>query len=90
MKAVVKRCAHVGSLLMVGPRLLSFAVRARLFGRDRALNDSMQALSRIPGLRGRYRRAAFLSRALTSCPPTVTIEMGTLLSKAGATFGEHA
>jgi acetyltransferase-like isoleucine patch superfamily enzyme len=90
MKTVVKRLARALALVVVGPRLVSFAVRARILGRDQALADSMQALSRTPGLRGRYLRSAFLSRTLSGCSESVTIEHGTLLSQAGATFGEHA
>lgn len=77
------------ALVLVWPRLLSLAVRTRLIGRDAAFADSMQALSRIPGLRGRYMRAAFLRHVLPECAPDVTIEAGTLLSKASATFGAH-
>lgn len=86
MKAIVR----VVALLLVWPRTLSLALRARLIGRDAAFADSMQALSRVPGLRGRYLRAAFLRLVLPECARDVTIEAGTLLSKASATFGEHA
>ncbi len=86
MKGLARALATVAIL----PRLLSFRARAALFGRDSAFEDSMQALGRIPGYSGRYMRAAFLSRVLDACAPDVTIESGTHLSKAGATFGSHA
>jgi virginiamycin A acetyltransferase len=89
MRAFCKRLAHVIALALICPRLLSFAVRSRLMGRNPAFSDSMQALSRIPGLRGRYMRRAFLICVLDACADSVTIEAGTHLSKAGATFGEH-
>lgn len=90
MKAVLKALAHGLAMAAVWPRVLSCRVRGAVQGRDAAFQDSMQALSRIPGVRGRYLRAAFLKQMLTDSAASVTIEPGTILSKAGATFGEHA
>lgn len=89
MRAFAKRVARAVAAVVVVPRLASFALRARWFDRDQAFADSMQALSRTPGLRGRYLRSAFLSRTLSACAESVTIEHGTLLAKVGATFGEN-
>jgi acetyltransferase-like isoleucine patch superfamily enzyme len=90
MRGLVKSLVRGLLFLVVWPRVVSMHVRARLIGRDGAFEDSMQALSTIPGLRGRYIRAAFLQQVLPSCASNVTIEHGTYLSKYQATFGEHA
>ena len=67
----------------------SFPVRARLLGRDRALQSSSQTLSLLPGITGQYLRRAFYCRALSACHPTAVIEFGCLFSKAGARIGEN-
>jgi acetyltransferase-like isoleucine patch superfamily enzyme len=84
-KAIVRGAAHVA----VAPLVVSFAVRARLLGRDRALLASTQLLALIPGLPGQYLRRAFLQHAIDSCHHTVVVEFGTILSRAGARLGEH-
>lgn len=86
----MKALLRIVATLLVWPRVWSLALRTHLIGRDAAFADSMQALSRVPGLRGRYMRAAFLRLVLPDCAPDVTIEAGTMLSKASATFGAHA
>jgi virginiamycin A acetyltransferase len=85
LKATARGVAHVAVL----PLWPSFAVRAALLGRDRALESSMQWLSLIPGLTGQYVRRAFLSRTIAACHHTVVVECGTTLSRAGARFDEH-
>ena len=86
MTAQMKAIARLAATALVLPRVASLRVRAAVLGLDAAFADSMQSLSKIPGLRGRYLRAAFLRQVLTDSAPDVTIEAGTLLSKAGATF----
>ena len=43
----------------------------------------------MPGIVGEYVRRAFLARALEHCHPSVTIEFGTIFSKAGARLDEN-
>jgi virginiamycin A acetyltransferase len=71
------------------PLLVSYYVRSRWFGPDRALEGSTQLLALIPGLSGQYLRRAFLTRVLTRCHWSATIEFGTILSKAGAEIDEN-
>jgi virginiamycin A acetyltransferase len=85
VKAVVRAAAFV---CMV-PTLISFAVRARILSRDRAMQSSSEWLALVPGLTGQYLRRAFYSRALAHCHHTVTIEAGTVFSRAGARLDEH-
>jgi len=85
LKAAARGVAHVAVL----PLWPSFALRAALLGRDRALEASMQWLSLIPGLTGQYVRRAFLSRAIAACHHSVVVECGTTLSRAGARFDEN-
>jgi acetyltransferase-like isoleucine patch superfamily enzyme len=75
--------------IAVIPPLVSFYVRALVFGRDRALVGSTQALALVPGITGQYLRRAFLARALARCHSSATIEFGTIFSKAGARIDEQ-
>lgn len=85
MKQLLKAGANAIATLLVLPSLASYAVRAAVLGRDRALEGSTQALSLIPGLPGQYLRRAFLARVLEGgCAASATIEFGTIFSQAGA------
>jgi acetyltransferase-like isoleucine patch superfamily enzyme len=86
---MLKRLAHALATVAVLPALVSFLLRAALFGRDRALQSSSQAFSLLPGLTGQYLRRAFYCRTLAGCHLTTVIEFGCLLSKAGARLGEN-
>jgi virginiamycin A acetyltransferase len=85
-KALVRGAAHVA----VAPIVASFMIRARLVGRDRALQSTSQWMSLIPGLAGQYLRRAFLCRALDACHKTVVIEFGTTFCRAGSRLDENA
>lgn len=89
MKMFLKSSVQVLAAVIVLPAVLSFHLRARVLGRDRALEGSSQWLSLLPGLWGAYLRNAFLRFALDECHPTARIEFGTLLSKAGARLGPY-
>lgn len=89
VREVVKRLARGLATVVVSPMLLSYAIRARFLGRDRALEGSSQQLSMIPGVLGQYLRVAFLRQVLAACHPTATVEFGVLFSQAGARIDEH-
>ena len=80
MKSAARGVAHV----LVAPLVASFAIRARLIDRDRALMASTQLLALVPGLPGQYLRRAFLQHAIAYCDDTAVIEWGTTLSRTGA------
>jgi len=90
MRERVKATARGIAFVVMVPALISFAVRARLVGRDRALQSSSEWLALIPGLTGQYLRRAFYHRALSSCESSVVIEAGTILCRAGARLDAHA
>jgi virginiamycin A acetyltransferase len=90
IRELLKRTAHAVALVVATPSLLSFAVRRRLFGADRALEGSTQAWALVPGLPGQYLRRAFLCHALAACARSATIEFGTIFSSASTTIGERA
>ncbi len=90
MKETLKGVARAVATLFVLPALASYAVRARVMGRDRALVGSSQALSLVPGLAGQYLRRAFLARVLAECHPTSCIEFGVLFSQAGTRIRKNA
>lgn len=90
MRDALKWAAHAICWLAVSPSVLSWSVRSRLLGKDRALEGSTQAWALVPGLFGQYLRRAFLSRTLRSCARTATIEFGTLFSSASASIGDRA
>jgi acetyltransferase-like isoleucine patch superfamily enzyme len=90
VREVAKAAARFLALLAVLPALASFAIRARILGRDRALAGSSQALSLVPGLPGQYLRRAFLAHAIAGCARTAVVEFGTIFSRAGARLDEGA
>lgn len=90
MKKTAKVVARAAATVAIAPILVSFIIRARLLGADRALEASTQALALLPGLSGQYLRRAFLARVLAECHPSATIEFGTIFSRCGARIGEHA
>jgi acetyltransferase-like isoleucine patch superfamily enzyme len=85
LKAIARGAAHAAVL----PLWPSFALRAAVVGRDRALQSSTQWLSLLPGLTGQYVRRAFLDRAIDACHHSVVVEFGTTLSRAGAKLDEN-
>lgn len=84
-KAAARAVAHV----LVSPLAASFYLRSRLLGRDRALQSTSDWMALIPGLSGQYLRRAFFTHALDFCHPTVVVESGTTLSRAGARLEAH-
>ncbi len=87
MKGLLKRVARGAAWLAVLPIRVSFELRARILGRDRALHGSSQLLALVPGVVGTYLRAAFYGGALEAFDPSACVEFGTLLSKAAARIG---
>ena len=90
LREFAKLVARGAATLLVLPSLLSYAVRASVLGRDRALQGSSQALALVPGLLGQYLRRAFLARVLAGCHATATIEFGVVFSHAGARIGSRS
>ena len=88
MRDAAKLVAHALATVLVAPMIVSFYVRSRILGPDRALQGSTQALALVPGLVGQYLRRAFLARTLR-CDRTATIEFGAIFSHPGARIGEH-
>src|SRR5262245_54620040 len=85
MKDIFKGFARAVATLIELPQLASYAMRAAVMGRDRALEGSSELLSLVPGLLGQYLRRAFLARVLAGgCAPSAVIGFGTIFSKAGA------
>ena len=90
MREVVKRLVRGIAFVVVLPMIVSFEIRSRLMGRNRALEGSTQALAVVPGVLGQFVRRAFLSWALAYCAPSATIEFGTIFSQAGARIDAYA
>jgi virginiamycin A acetyltransferase len=90
MRDAIKAALHGLAVVIVTPSVLSWWLRAKVMGPDRAIEGSTQAWALVPGLLGQYLRRAFLSRTLKSCARTATIEFGTIFSSASATIGDRA
>ena len=90
MRDALKAALHGLAVVAVTPSVISWWLRARLMGPDRAIEGSTQAWALVPGLPGQYLRRAFLSRTLKSCARTATIEFGTIFSSASASIGDRA
>lgn len=89
MRDLIKRLMFMASAVFVFPSRLSFLLRSRFQGSDRALAGSSQLWALVPGLLGQYCRRAFLNQTLEFCHRTVTVEQGTLFSKTGTRLGEN-
>ena len=89
MRDTLKAAARAVALVFALPSLVSFALRAPLVGRDRALESSSQALALLPGLFGQYVRRAFLARTLERCADSAVIAFGTVCSKTAARLDEN-
>lgn len=89
MREAIKAAVHALAWIAVTPSVLSYRVRSRVIGADRALEGSTQAWGIVPGLIGQYLRRAFLMRTLHHCARTATIGFGTLFSSAAASIGDR-
>jgi acetyltransferase-like isoleucine patch superfamily enzyme len=89
MKMGLKAALRVLATVILAPEFLSFWIRARLMGRNRALEGSSQTLSLVPGIVGQVFRRAFLTQVLDHCHPDSTVEFGTIFSQAGAHIEEN-
>jgi virginiamycin A acetyltransferase len=90
LRDTAKAAVHAVAWLIVTPSVVSWWLRSRAVGPDRALEASSQAWAIVPGLLGQYLRRAFLSRTLRACSTTAVIEFGTLFSSASASIGARA
>lgn len=90
MRERVKAILRSGATLVILPSLLWYRFWSLLLGRDRALLNSTQTLSLIPGHLGQYLRRAFLARTLAYCDKSATIEFGTIFSQTGARIEANA
>jgi acetyltransferase-like isoleucine patch superfamily enzyme len=89
MREALKFFARKLSSVLVAPAIASYWIRRSLFGPDRALEGSTQALAWLPGITGQYLRNAFLRAALAECHPSATICFGTIFSRADARIGAN-
>jgi virginiamycin A acetyltransferase len=89
IKGLAGAAARGIATVIVSPSILSFRIRSRVIGADRAIHGSTQAWAVAPGLVGQYLRRAFLTRALASCGHTSTIEFGTIFSTAATRIDER-
>ena len=89
MKKLLKMLSRLAATLILAPEFLSYWIRSRWLGRDRALEGSTQTLSLIPGLVGQIFRRAFLTQVLDYCHAQSTVEFGTIFSKAGVQIEEN-
>jgi len=90
VRDMLKSAARGAAHLAVAPLLVSYAVRSRLLGRDRALQASSQLLALVPGVLGQYVRRAYFSHTIAFCDKTAVIEFGALLSRADARLEANA
>ena len=90
MSDSLKSVVRLVALVCVLPAFCSFRVRTVLFGSDRALMGSTEALGLVPGMTGQYLRRAFLTLVLERCAPTAAIEWGTVFSDTGARIDDYA
>jgi acetyltransferase-like isoleucine patch superfamily enzyme len=86
---LAKHALRGAATVVLAPALVSFAVRARLAGRDAALAASSEALALLPGVGGEFLRRAFFGRALARCHPTSLVAFGATFSRAETHVDEN-
>ncbi len=86
VKALVRGLAALAVL----PLRLSLALRALVFGHDRAFQASAEWLALVPGLPGQYLRRAFLEATTLGCGPDTVIGVGCLFSTAQVRIDANA
>lgn len=84
MREVVKAVVQLVATLVVSPAIVSFYVRRRLIGENRAIEGSTQALALVPGLVGVYLRGAFLAATLEHFDRSARVHFGTIFSQRAA------
>lgn len=87
IRHIAKSAAFWIATVLAIPALVSYRLRALVLGRHRALEGSTQALAFVPGILGQFIRRAFLVRVLDFCDRSVTVEYGTIFSRADARLG---
>jgi virginiamycin A acetyltransferase len=85
VKAIVLGLATIWVL----PRYVVWLAMSKAIGPDRALMNATQGLARVPGLRGRYQRVAFLRLVLEHCAPSACVEFGAVFSQCSARLGDN-
>lgn len=80
MRELLKSSGRGLATMASAPFLLSYWIRSKVVGSERALEGSTQRLARVPGIHGEYLRRAFLSHVIAACDPTATVSYGTILS----------
>lgn len=84
MRELLKGTVRALATLAVVPAIVSFHVRRRFIGRNRALEGSTQALALLPGLVGVYLRGAFLAAVLARFDRSASVHFGTIFSQCDA------
>ncbi len=85
----MKKLVRFLALVAIAPLLLCYGFTRMLSGADVAVEGASQFLACLPGRVGVLLRAAFFSRVLSECDPTVFIGYGALLTKADTRLGRH-
>jgi acetyltransferase-like isoleucine patch superfamily enzyme len=85
----VRKAVRFLAVVAIAPLLVCFWVARLLSGADAAVEGASQFLACLPGRVGVLLRAAFFSRVLSKCDPTVFIGYGALLTKADTRLGKH-
>ncbi len=80
MRNSVKRIVRLVSLVLVSPLVLSVWIGERMG--SGAVSGCSQALAFLPGIVGRYLRAAFCAAVLDRCSADVAIDFGVLFPYA--------
>ncbi len=89
MRQAVRLFLVLIATALAAPFLLCFWLIGPALGKDQTLEGLSQALALIPGNSGVLIRAAFYSKALNQCDPTVVLSFGALLTKVDTKIGRN-
>ncbi len=86
-RPAAKRAFDTLTALLVAPRALSYALRRRLVGRERAYLELSERASRWPGIRGERMRAALHRRIGTPIGDHAVLRFGCVLERPPLSIG---
>jgi virginiamycin A acetyltransferase len=83
----IKRAFNAATTLLIAPLGISFELRRRLIGTERAYMELSERASRWPGVRGERMRAALHRRLGTAVGDAVVIRFGCVLKRPPLSIG---
>ena len=89
VRALIKRCIGIIFSILLVPIYCMYALLSAIWGRQVVFVEFYEWFAVIPGLIGRYARAAFLRYTLPKVGSHIHVGIGTLFSHVNTEIGSH-